>query len=135
MSLKVDFEKGTIKEMVIMGDITEIVADITTVIYALYSKLKQGNIEAAEVFRQDFENVVRSGLIFENDIETALKEVVKKDVKAAKKHYNGNRVDLERVFFSGLEEARESGVEIDDDLVQSFLKELMKDEDENSNAN
>ena len=135
MSLKVDFEKGTIKEMVIMGDITEIVADITTVIYALYSKLKQGNIEAAEVFRQDFENVVRSGLIFENDIETALKEVVKKDVKAAMKHYKNNRTEMARDFFRGLKKTRESGVKIDDDLVQSFLEELMKDEDENSNAN
>lgn len=103
MSLKVDFEKGTMKEMVIMGNITEIVADITTVIHALYSKLKQGNIEEAEVFRQDFENVVRSGLIFENDTKTALKEVVKKDVKTAMKHYKNNRTEMVRDFFQRFE--------------------------------
>ena len=135
MSLKVDFEKGIMKELVVMGDLAEIVADITTVIYALYSKLKQGNIEAAEVFRQDFENVVRSGLIFENDTKTALKEVVKKDVKTAMKHYKNNRTEMVRDFFRGLKKTRESGVELDDDLVQSFLKELMKDEDESNNAN
>ena len=72
---KIKVDKDTLLELEINGNLTTITAEVLTSVMIVYQKLKQNDSSAAKRFKEDIEDAIKSGFMFED--EEAQKDILK----------------------------------------------------------
>ena len=64
---KIKVDKGMLLELEINGNLTTITAEVLASVMIVYHKLKQNNSSAAKQFKEDIEEAMKSGFVFEDE--------------------------------------------------------------------
>lgn len=80
---KIKVDKGMLLELELNGDLTTITAEVLTSVMTVYQKLKQNNSFAAKQFKENVEDAIKSGFIFEDD--EGRKDILKQRLDELKK--------------------------------------------------
>ena len=89
VSIKVD--AGKVREFEIVGDLDIITSEIAFAIGLIYEKIKKGNEEAAEQFRECLERAFEDGFLFMSDkerdefLEEKKKKMTRREIREAEK--------------------------------------------------
>lgn len=93
VSIKVD--AGKVREFEIVGDLDIITAEIAFAIVLIYEKIKKGNEEAAEGFREGLERAFEDGFLFMSDkerdefLKERTKKMTRRELREAEKESEG----------------------------------------------
>lgn len=80
---KIKVDKGMLLELEINGNLTTITAEVLASVMIVYHKLKQNDSSAAKRFKEDIEDAIKSGFMFED--EEAQKDILKQRFDEFKK--------------------------------------------------
>lgn len=72
---KIKVDKDVLLELEINGNLTTITAEVLTSVMIVYQKLKQNDSSAAKRFKEDIEDAIKSGFVFED--EEGQKDILK----------------------------------------------------------
>lgn len=64
---KIKVDKDILLELEISGNLTTITAEVLTSVMIVYQKLKQSDRAAAKQFKENVEDAIKSGFIFEDE--------------------------------------------------------------------
>lgn len=67
--LSFEFDKGNLEKLTIVGELQDIAAETTCMLHVIYSKIKESNKEAGEIFKTYLESAIKDGIIFCDDDE------------------------------------------------------------------
>ena len=80
---KIKVDKEMLLELEISGDLTTITAEVLAGVTTVYQKLKQTDRLAAKRFKENIEDAIKSGFIFED--EEGQKDILKQRLDEVKK--------------------------------------------------
>ena len=80
---KIKVDKDTLLELEINGNLTTITAEVMMSVMIVYQKLKQSDRAAAKQFKENVEDAIKSGFIFEG--EERKEEILKQRLDELKK--------------------------------------------------
>ena len=80
---KIKVDKDMLLELEINGDLTTITSEVLTSVMIVYQKLKQTGSSAAKEFKENLEDAIKSGFIFED--EKGQEEILKQWLDKFKK--------------------------------------------------
>lgn len=80
---KIEVDKGTLLKLELNGNLTTITAEVLTSVMIVYQKLKQADRSAAKQFKEDIEDAIKSGFMFED--EEGRNNILKQRLDEAKK--------------------------------------------------
>lgn len=63
------FDKGNLGKLTIVGGLQDIASETTYMLYVIYSKIKESNKQAGEMFKKCLEMAIKDGIIFCDDDE------------------------------------------------------------------
>ena len=75
---KIKVDKDMLLELKINGNLTTITAEVAASVMIVYQKLKQNDSAAAKRFKEDIEDAIKSGFMFED--EEAQKDILKQRI-------------------------------------------------------
>ena len=75
---KIKVDKDILLELEISGNLTTITAEVLASVMIVYHKLKQNDSSAAKQFKEDIEDAIKSGFMFED--EEAQKDILKQRI-------------------------------------------------------
>lgn len=64
---KIKVDKDILLELEINGNLTTITAEVLASVMIVYQKLKQNNSSAAKQFKENVEDAIKSGFMFEDE--------------------------------------------------------------------
>lgn len=64
---KIKIDKEMLLELEINGNLTTITAEVMASVAIVYQKLKQNNSSAAKQFKENIEEAMKSGFVFEDE--------------------------------------------------------------------
>ena len=64
---KIKVDKGMLLELELNGNLTTITAEVLSSVAIVYHKLKQNNSSVAKQFKEDIEDAIKSGFVFEDE--------------------------------------------------------------------
>lgn len=80
---KIKVDKEMLLELELNGNLTTITAEVLASVMIVYQKLKQTNRLAAKQFKENVEEAMKSGIVFED--EEGQKNILKKQIDDFKK--------------------------------------------------
>lgn len=80
---KIKIDKGMLLELELNGNLTAITAEVLTSVEMVYKKLKQTDSSAAKQFKENVEDAIKSGFVFED--EEGQKDILKQRLDELKK--------------------------------------------------
>lgn len=75
---KIKVDKDVLLELEINGNLTTITAEVLASVMIVYQKLKQNNSSAAKQFKEDIEDAIKSGFVFED--KEGQKDILKQQI-------------------------------------------------------
>lgn len=75
---KIKVDKDVLLELEINGNLTTITAEVLTSVMIVYQKLKQNDSSVAKQFKENVEDAIKSGFIFED--EEGQKDILKQQL-------------------------------------------------------